>query len=43
VIDNRLAWQQAADASWQAGQALPDWDDTARIVAAHLKETAHGI
>ncbi len=38
LIDNPEAWQSAADAAWKAGSALPDWSDTAKIVAIALKE-----
>jgi hypothetical protein len=29
-----------ADASWAAGQKLPRWEDTARIIAGVIKEVA---
>ena len=29
-----------ADASWAAGQKLPRWEDTARIVAGVIEEVA---
>jgi glycosyltransferase involved in cell wall biosynthesis len=35
IGDARLR-TQLASAAWEAGQALPSWDDTARIVAGVL-------
>ncbi len=32
--------QRLADAAWQAGQHLPDWDETARTIAAVIREVA---
>jgi hypothetical protein len=31
--------RRLADASWDAGQRLPAWDDTCRIIASVLKGT----
>lgn len=43
LIDDPKTWQSAADAAWTAGQSLPDWTDTARIVATTLKEVSDGL
>jgi glycosyltransferase involved in cell wall biosynthesis len=43
LLDSSDEWQTAADAAWRAGQDLPDWSDTARIVAAALSEVADGV
>jgi hypothetical protein len=32
--------RRIADASWAAGQKLPRWEDTARIIAGVIKEVA---
>ena len=32
--------QELADASWAAGQKLPRWTDTARIIANVIKDVA---
>lgn len=41
ICDDRLR-TQFASAAWEAGQALPSWDDTARIVAGVLAHIAEG-
>jgi glycosyltransferase involved in cell wall biosynthesis len=40
VLDNRDLRQSMARASWSAGQKLPRWEDTARIIAGVIKEVA---
>jgi glycosyltransferase involved in cell wall biosynthesis len=42
LIDDERLRTQLADAAWEAGQALPSWDDTARIVAGVLARIAEG-
>jgi glycosyltransferase involved in cell wall biosynthesis len=40
VLDNADLRRRLADAAWVAGQALPRWEDTARIVAGAIKGIA---
>ena len=40
ALDDAPLRTRLAEASWQAGQALPDWDDTARRIAAVIKDVA---
>ncbi len=42
LLTDAEARAQLAEASWSAGQALPSWDDTARIVADALAHIAEG-
>ena len=37
IIEDDMLRQRLADASWQAGQSLPTWDDCARKVADVIK------
>jgi glycosyltransferase involved in cell wall biosynthesis len=37
VLDYRQVRARLGDASWTAGQLLPTWDDTSRIIASVLK------
>jgi glycosyltransferase involved in cell wall biosynthesis len=41
LISDRSARLQRAEASWTAGQTLPTWDNTARVIASVLKRV-HG-
>lgn len=41
LVDQTLR-KQLADASWAAGQTLPRWEDTARIIAAVINAAATG-
>jgi glycosyltransferase involved in cell wall biosynthesis len=41
IVDQELR-ARMADVSWQAGQALPTWDDTVRIIAETMKRAARG-
>lgn len=40
VLDSRDLRRQMSDASWHAGQSLPRWEDTARIIAETIREVA---
>lgn len=40
VIDDAQVRRQLADAAWAAAQALPRWEDTARLVAGAIEEVA---
>jgi glycosyltransferase involved in cell wall biosynthesis len=40
ALDDSALRHQLANASWQTGQALPRWDDTARRIAAVIAEVA---
>ncbi len=40
VMGDTALRQQLSDASWAAGQTLPQWTDTARIIAGVLKDVA---
>jgi glycosyltransferase involved in cell wall biosynthesis len=40
VLQDADLRRRMADASWAAGQKLPRWQDTARIIAAVIKEVA---
>jgi glycosyltransferase involved in cell wall biosynthesis len=40
LLDDSALRRKMADASWQAGQALPDWDRTAAIVADAIRAAA---
>jgi len=40
ILDDRELRQRLAQASWSAGQKLPRWEDTARIVANVIAEVA---
>jgi glycosyltransferase involved in cell wall biosynthesis len=40
AIGNQQARQALADAAWTAGQKLPSWNDTARVIATVIKEVA---
>jgi glycosyltransferase involved in cell wall biosynthesis len=40
VLDDTGLRRRMADASWAAGQKLPRWEDTARIVAGVVREVA---
>lgn len=42
VIGDPALRRSLADAAWAAGAALPRWDDTARIVAAVIRDVAGG-
>src|SRR5262245_34709784 len=41
LLDDRELRQSLAEAAWSAGQKLPRWEDTARIVAGVIAEVAH--
>ncbi len=41
-IYDRALRAQMAEASWQAGQSLPRWEDRAQLFAAQLEAAAHG-
>ena len=38
LLDEPDLRRRLADASWAAGQRLPRWEDTARIIAGVIKE-----
>jgi glycosyltransferase involved in cell wall biosynthesis len=40
VLEDASLRLSLAEASWAAGQTLPDWRDTAHIIAAVIKETS---
>lgn len=40
LLDDRDLRQRMGEAAWRAGQALPGWDDTARLVARALERAA---
>jgi glycosyltransferase involved in cell wall biosynthesis len=40
VLQDAGLRRRIADASWAAGQKLPRWEDTARIIAGVIKEVA---
>jgi glycosyltransferase involved in cell wall biosynthesis len=40
ILDDRQLRQRMAEAAWAAGQMLPRWEDTARIVAGVIAEVA---
>ncbi len=40
VLDDPVLRRRMSEASWAAGQKLPRWEDTARIVAGIIKELA---
>jgi glycosyltransferase involved in cell wall biosynthesis len=40
ILDNTAQRRRLADAAWAAGQKLPRWEDTARIVAGVIKDVA---
>jgi len=40
LLEDRALRQRLSDASWAAGQRLPRWEETARIVAGVIKELA---
>ena len=40
LLDDRELRQRMAQAAWSAGQKLPRWEDTARIVAGVIAEVA---
>jgi len=40
ILDHRDLRQSMAHAAWSAGQKLPRWEDTARIIAGVIKEVA---
>lgn len=40
ALDDAPLRTRLAEASWQAAQALPSWDDTARRIAAVIKDVA---
>jgi glycosyltransferase involved in cell wall biosynthesis len=42
VIEDASLRRAMSDASWAAGQRLPRWADTARIVAGAIKDVAPG-
>jgi glycosyltransferase involved in cell wall biosynthesis len=42
ILDNAHLRRCLGDAAWQAGQGLPRWEDTARIVAAAIERSAPG-
>lgn len=42
ALDDAGLRQRLADAAWTAGQALPRWQDTARIAAGAIRATASG-
>jgi glycosyltransferase involved in cell wall biosynthesis len=42
AIGDRALRRSLADAAFAAGAALPRWDDTARIVAAVIRDVAGG-
>ncbi len=40
LIGNPRLRQTLSDRAWEAGQALPGWDDTSRIIASVIRQTA---
>jgi len=40
VVGDAALRGRLADASWSAGQKLPRWEDTARIIAGVIREAA---
>jgi glycosyltransferase involved in cell wall biosynthesis len=40
ILDDSALRRRLADAAWVAGQTLPRWEDTARIIAGVIKDVA---